>query len=594
MSTDVGTCEWLVSEVTRSYLIERGQLEPLASDFVKQHPYADANALAEHLIEQRMLTRFQAERVLEGQVKSLVMGPYILLEPIGAGSMGAVFRAEGKADRLHYAVKVLPMRSLWNVRLARRQVRAFSELPPHPAVVPFVDVGTAAGTHYLVWPLVEGETLETRVQRDGPQAPAEAARIARQIADGLQLCQRHGVFHGLLKPSNVMIGPDGQVRMLDFGIGALLAENKDDSLMDTMSTSQASAGMLDCAAPESILDPTRRNAQGDQYSLGCVLYFALTGQVPFPEGNAVDKMMAHQTKDPPAIRELNPNVPAGLVGVVDRLMEKVPEDRYRGFPEVIAALDGADLSQLPPLPSTDHLTLTPPPSAADRSSVALPSSAMTRSSAAFKLPSPPLQPRPAGQAPAAPPHPAPPPAAPPAAEAPLPVVPPPPVIAPKGSTSASKHPFPARPPERSLVQRVLDALMFWRSERDPVTCTVIAPRLIRPNETVTIAVLVHPTDPNIPAAELARSMYPTHEPVAGSALARPVTRGRLVAVHLALVGLEVLDAVQKTVWRGQPTTIPYPVAVPQTIEVAELIGQLTVGEGGEIVKQLEFKLPVSR
>ena len=160
MSNDtVGTRDWLVAELSGSFIMDRQHLEPLVSEFAHEDPFGDATALADFLVRKNALSKFQADRVKDGEAKSLVMGPYLLAYPIGSGSMGTVYRAVGKADRQSYAVKVLPLRSLWNVRMARRQVRTFADLPKHPVIVPFVDVGTAGGKHYLVWPLVEGEPL---------------------------------------------------------------------------------------------------------------------------------------------------------------------------------------------------------------------------------------------------------------------------------------------------------------------------------------------------------------------------------------------------------------------------------------------------
>src|SRR5262249_16026686 len=153
-----------------------------------------------------------------------------------------------------------------NVRLARRKVRLFEQCQ-HPAVVPFVDVGTSGGMHYLAWPLVEGETLDKLVQRHGKLAPVQAASYLLQVAEGLESCHRQGLFHGLLKPSNLMLGPDEQAYILDFGIGSLLAETEGESLVDTMSTANSVASGLDCASPESVSDPTKLNPLGDQYSL---------------------------------------------------------------------------------------------------------------------------------------------------------------------------------------------------------------------------------------------------------------------------------------------------------------------------------------
>src|SRR5207244_4495521 len=156
--------------------------------------------------------------------------------------------------------------------------------------------------------------------------PDQTAQVGVQIANGLSTCHQQGLFHGLLKPSNVMVGPNRQVAILDFGIGSLLAENEGESLVDTMSTANTLTSGLDCASPESIMEPTNRTPAGDQYSLGCVLYYCLTGRVPYPEGSAVEKMMAHQTKQPVAIEEFAPDVPAGLVDVVNKLMAKMPEE----------------------------------------------------------------------------------------------------------------------------------------------------------------------------------------------------------------------------------------------------------------------------
>ena len=161
-----------------------------------------------------------------------------------------------------------------------------------------------------------------------------AALYAVQVAQGLSVSHQNNLFHGLVKPSNIMVGPDNQARILDFGIGSLLVENEGESLVDTMSTANTLTSGLDCASPESIMEPTNRTPAGDQYSLGCVLYYCLTGRVPFPDGSAVEKMMAHQTKQPEPILKFAPEVPKGLVDVVARLMAKKPEERYGGCDQV--------------------------------------------------------------------------------------------------------------------------------------------------------------------------------------------------------------------------------------------------------------------
>jgi len=336
-STDLGACEWFVWDLRRSNLIDRGQLDQLIGEFMAKHPGAEPPALAEHLIGRGILTEFQADRLLQGKTQGFVLGPFTLMDALGTGSMGTVYKAQSKNDNGWYAVKVLPRRSMWNVRIARRKARAFEQCQ-HPSVVPFVDVGTSGGMHYLAWPMVEGETLEKIVQRETKLAPDQAALYTLQVAEGLDVCHQKGLFHGLLKPSNLMLGLDGVLRILDFGIGCLLAETEGESLVDTMSTANSVNSGLDCASPESIMDPTNLTAIGDQYSLGCVLYYCLSGRYPFPDGTAVEKMMCHQHKQPAPLKELAPETPDALIAVVEKLMQKDPAGRYANCQEVIEAL----------------------------------------------------------------------------------------------------------------------------------------------------------------------------------------------------------------------------------------------------------------
>ena len=337
LTTDLGACEWFVWDLRRSNLIDRGQLDQVIGEFLSKNPGAEPPQLSEFLISKDYLTDFQAERLLQGKTQGFVLGPFTLMDALGSGSMGTVYKAHSKTDSNWYAVKVLPRRSMWNVRIARRKVRLFEQIH-HPSVVPFIDVGTAGGMHYLAWPMVEGTTLDKVVAEQGKLTPELTIQYALQAAEGLHAAHQASLFHGLLKPSNLMIQPDGQVKILDFGIGCLLAETEGESLVDTMSTANSVNSGLDCSSPESIMDPTNLNAVGDQYSLGCVVYYCLTGQYPFPDGTAVEKMMCHQHKQPTPILDINPHVPEVYVPVVEQLMQKSPEARFPSMAEVIEAL----------------------------------------------------------------------------------------------------------------------------------------------------------------------------------------------------------------------------------------------------------------
>ncbi len=368
-TTELGACEWFVWDLRRSNLIDRGRLDAIIGEYLSMHPGAEPPSLAEHLVAEGILTKFQAERLLQGKTQGFVLGPYTLMDALGTGSMGTVYKALSKTDNRWYAVKVLPRRSMWNVRIARRKVRAFENCK-HPSLVPFVDVGTSGGMHYLAWPLVEGEPLDKVVEREGNLNAETAAQYILQAAQALEACHAQGLFHGLLKPSNLMLGPDGRIRILDLGIGSLLAETEGESLVDTMSSANSMASGLDCASPESIMDPNNLTPIGDQYSLGCVLYFCLAGRYPFPDGSAVEKMMAHQTKEPEALTDLNPEVPAELAAVIEKLIQKTPEARYGSTRELIEALTplAGDVPVLPEHPlARPTPERRPPPAAASNS-----------------------------------------------------------------------------------------------------------------------------------------------------------------------------------------------------------------------------------
>jgi serine/threonine protein kinase len=459
VSSDLGACEWFVWDLRRSGLIDRGQLDQVVGEFLKRNPRAEPPSLANYLVGQNILTPFQADRILQGKSQGLVLGPFSLVDAVGSGSMGQVYKAQSKTDNQWYAVKVLPRRSMWNVRLARRQVRAFGQFSHH-AVVPFVDVGTAGGQHYLVWPFVDGETLETRVQREGRLSPEVASQLISQVSQGLALAHGNGIFHGLLKPSNILIGPDGQARILDFGIGSLLAENEGESLVDTMSTANTLTSGLDCSSPESIMEPTNRTTKGDQYSLGCVLYYSLAGQYPFPDGTAVEKMMAHQFKQPTPLREVAPQVPDGLAAIVERLMQKSPDGRYAGADEIVEALQpfatghgrgGGSHHGTRSAPSRPAHPPAPPPAPAPRQAIRVTSNAQVPTPAGGPLtpvPSPPAHAAPvARHAEPSRAKPAPPPARPADPPRARPADPPPaPAIPTRGSISNK----PASPPARAI------------------------------------------------------------------------------------------------------------------------------------------------
>jgi serine/threonine-protein kinase len=551
--TEAGTCAWLANEVAVSHLVERESLDPVISTFQTNNPDADAHALAVHLVKVGLLTNFQASRLLEGEGRGLVLGPYVLTELLGQGSMGTVYKALGRADRKPYAVKVLPVHSRWNVRQARKKLQQFP-VEPHPSVVPWLDVGTSAGLHYLVWPFVEGVTLPAAVERDGMLPPPWAAAIGVQIANALQWCERHQLWHGAIKPSNIMLGSDGKAKLLDFGVGVLLAGGDEQSISDTPTGTSGVAAIVDCTAPECVADPTMRSVRGDQYSLGCTLYYALTGRYPVADGAGMERIAAHQRETPPPVTALNPGVPPPLAAAIERLLRKDPVARYNHTDELIAALTPlarqSSVYLPPPAPSPGPVML-PKPGEITVTPVRATSSILAVASA--RLSSPGLAPPSSMSLPAI-----------------VPVT------------------LPATPPRRlSGWERFRRRFRFWRTWAEPVACTLLAPGGLIPGREATIQVVLHHRHRAEQAKTLAdwRGTQP---------LPDPLERGQAIGMHLGMPGVEVPKPQATIDWNGLSAATLFLVRLPEAWPSGRPVhGALTIGYDQTPVATLGFAIPVA-
>jgi serine/threonine-protein kinase len=353
-TADVDVTAEFVEELARSRLLSREDLEKVESH-QRVSPQPNASALADFLVQRGLLTRFQADYVLEGRGEDLVLSQFVLTEVLGKGSMGSVYKARS-TDGSWFALKIVPRRNVVSLQEVADKARALWEIR-HPRVSALVQVGACGDRVYLAWSFLEGgEKLDAFVRRLGRLTPRQAAQIGVQVASGLLPYHQQGLFHGLLKPTDILIGTDRRLRILDFGVGFLLTSERGKSLLDTMTNTRALARGLDCSSPESIMDPLARTPAGDQYSLGCILYFCLTGQFPFPDDNPVKKMLGHQAEEPRPLRDLNPDVPPRLTAIVRRLMAKDPAGRYGSMDEVLRAFQALT-------PSSPRPVVTPPPAA---------------------------------------------------------------------------------------------------------------------------------------------------------------------------------------------------------------------------------------
>jgi tRNA A-37 threonylcarbamoyl transferase component Bud32 len=278
------------------------------------------------------------------------LGQYEILGKLGKGGMGAVFKARHTELGKVVALKVLPVEEMDELSIARfkNEIRAIGKLD-HPNIVAAHDAGESRGVHFLAMELVDGMDLARVVDRDGRLSVADACEAVRQAAGGLQHAYEQGLIHRDIKPSNLMLARDGRVRLLDLG----LARSFGEAATDTLTAKGTLLGTADYLAPEQWDHPHAADTRADIYSLGCTLFHLLVGHPPFADGpyqSLLGKMRAHREVAPAAILSLRPEAPAGLGGVLDRMLAKDPARRFATPAEATAALRpfaaGADLGRL--------------------------------------------------------------------------------------------------------------------------------------------------------------------------------------------------------------------------------------------------------
>jgi serine/threonine-protein kinase len=265
-----------------------------------------------------------------------------LEEYVGGGGMGAVFRAVDTRLQRNVAVKVLSTLQTDGIDTARRfEVEAQSAARlDHPNIARVYYVGEDRGVAYIVFEYIEGINLRDAIAQGGPLPVAEAIDYTVQIADALLHAWQRNVVHRDIKPSNILIASDGRAKLVDMGLARLhQVEHADGEL----TSSGMTLGTFDYISPEQARNPKDADTRSDIYSLGCTLYFILTGQPPFSGGTALQKLLQHQGEAPPAIAELRPDVPQPIVDVLDTMLAKRIDQRYQNPAELLTALtDAAD------------------------------------------------------------------------------------------------------------------------------------------------------------------------------------------------------------------------------------------------------------
>lgn len=348
---------------------------PLVEQLMSEgKPFESAESLLEGLAQRGWLSQYQRSQLLSGQGEKLVFGPYRLVEPLGEGGMGMVFKARHpRLDRLVALKFILPDQQEARAKVIsrfHREARAIAQLQ-HPNVVTLYDADEIDGTPYIAMEYIDGVSLWDMVHRHGALGINQSAEYVRQAALGLQHAFECGLVHRDIKPSNIMViqkknssqvalrrptlvtirdrerGLDSVascrsdlIKILDMGLALLKDSLKDTRRQNETSLTEmgAAIGTPDFISPEQARDARTVDIRADLYSLGCTFYYILSGHVPFPGGSRIEKIVQHQLDVPMSISVLRPHIPSTVAGIVEKLMAKNPDDRYRSPQELADAL----------------------------------------------------------------------------------------------------------------------------------------------------------------------------------------------------------------------------------------------------------------
>ncbi len=325
--------------LSASGLVDGLVLHRLASEVLSEGPLSaeeQDRLFAQKLLERKKLNAWQIDQLSEGRTK-FTLGSYRILDSIGRGGMGHVFKGEHELLGRVEAIKVLPRRKTTPDAIAgfRHEIRAQARLD-HPNLVRVTYADRDGDTYFFVTEYVEGIDLRRLIRRRGPLKESLAALVVSQAAEAIDYAHRRGLVHRDVKPGNLLLTLDGRVKVTDLGLAWFLDEGETSG---TPHDENKVVGTSDFLAPESIHSPDRIIPVSDVYGLGCTLYYALTGKVPFPGGSHIEKLRRHLRETPTDVRRLNPAISDTMSDLVASMMQKNPHHRIASAEIVADTLD---------------------------------------------------------------------------------------------------------------------------------------------------------------------------------------------------------------------------------------------------------------
>jgi serine/threonine protein kinase len=351
----------LLPVIRKSGVLTERQFDELkAKVLAGDYPY-DPRDLAERLVRDRVLTEYQARRFLSNKPHGLMIDRYVILDRIGSGSMGRVYKAQHQLMGRTVALKIIAPEIVTNSRVVsrfQREMKLVGRLD-HPNVVRAFDAGQVGQMLYIVMEYVAGLSLGQRYRKGGPLPPTEMIEYAAQAALGLDHAHAQGIVHRDVKPSNLLISDDKQIKVLDLGLGVLMEADEHTSFA---TADGIAVGTIDYMSPEQACGKDV-DGRSDIYSLGCSMYHLLTGRLPFPGTAPIERLGKRISGKPIPIVDVKPDLPPGLVKVMDKLLANKPHERFQTGAEAAEALQslvrrrgGSTAGR-----SAVHEEFTPPP-----------------------------------------------------------------------------------------------------------------------------------------------------------------------------------------------------------------------------------------